>query len=212
MNALIMVDIQNDFLPGGALAVPHGDTIISIVNRLQPFFQLVVATQDWHPPNHMSFVSQHPGHSVGDVVNLDGLDQVLWPTHCVQNSHGAAMHDQLHTTSIAEVFHKGTEPRLDSYSGFFDNGGNHETGMGTYLRDHRVTDNFIVGLATDYCVRATALDSIRLGFRTWLIEDACRGVELNAGDCEAAITEMKQAGVQCVTSARWLAPNSTAPS
>lgn len=204
-NALILVDLQNDFLPGGALAVPRGDEVISIANRLQPFFHLVVATQDWHPPNHSSFASQHAGHRVGDLIDLDGLPQVLWPDHCVQESKGAELSKLLNTKSVARVFHKGTDRHLDSYSGFYDNGGVHETGLGNYLRDRKVTDAYILGLATDYCVRATALDSCRLGFRTWLIEDACRGVELRSGDCAAAIGEMKQAGVRCVTSDRWLA-------
>jgi len=203
-NALILVDLQNDFLPGGALAVPRGDEVISIANRLQPFFHLIVATQDWHPPNHSSFASQHAGHRVGDMIELDGLPQVLWPDHCVQGSHGAELSKSLNIKSIARVFHKGTERHLDSYSGFFDNGGVRETGLGSYLRDRKVTDAYILGLATDYCVRATALDSCWAGFRTWLIEDGCRGVELQSGDCAAAIEEMKQAGVRCVTSDRWL--------
>lgn len=203
-NALILVDLQNDFLPGGALAVPRGDEVIAIANRLQPFFHLIVATQDWHPADHSSFASQHADHRVGDLIELNGLPQVLWPDHCVQESYGAELSRLLNIESIARVFHKGTERHLDSYSGFFDNGGVHETGLGKYLRDRKVTDAYILGLATDYCVRATALDSCRLGFRTWLIEDACRGVELQPGDCATAIEEMKWAGVQCVTSDRWL--------
>lgn len=204
-NALILVDLQNDFLPGGALAVPHGDEVISIANRLQPFFHLVVATQDWHPSDHGSFASQHHGHQIGDLIELGDLPQMLWPDHCVQGSLGAELSELLQTKSIAQVFPKGTERQLDSYSGFFDNGGTHQTDLGRYLSERKVTDVYLLGLATDYCVRATALDSCRLGFRTWLIEDACRGVEMKPGDCEAAISEMKQAGVHCVTSDRWLA-------
>jgi len=204
-NALILVDLQNDFLPGGALAVPRGDQVIAIANRLQPFFHLIVATQDWHPANHGSFASQHAGRRPGETIELAGLPQVLWPDHCVQNSDGAKLSSQLNTDSIARVFPKGTERELDSYSGFFDNGGTHQTGLGDYLRNRKITDTYIVGLATDYCVRATALDSCRLGFRTWLIEDACRGVELQPGDCAAAIAQMKAAGVECVSSDRWLA-------
>jgi len=204
-NALILVDLQNDFLPSGALAVPHGDQVIPIANRLQPFFHLVVATKDWHPANHGSFASHHAGRRPGEMIELAGMPQVLWPDHCVQNSYGAELNSQLNTRSIARVFPKGTERDRDSYSGFFDNGGTHETGLGTYLRQRKVTDTYILGLATDYCVRATALDSCRLGFRTWLVEDACRGVELNPGDCASSIAEMKVAGVQCVSSDRWLA-------
>lgn len=205
INALILVDLQNDFLPGGALAVPRGDEVIALANQLQPFFHLVVATQDWHPPNHSSFASQHAGHQIGDIVNLGGVPQVLWPDHCVQDTYGAELSRSLHTRSIARVFYKGTERHLDSYSGFFDNGGIHETGLGNYLREHQVTDVYILGLATDYCVRATAIDARRLGLRTWLIEDACRGVELQSGDCAAAIDDMRSADVRCVTSDRWLA-------
>jgi nicotinamidase/pyrazinamidase len=204
-SALILVDLQNDFLPGGALAVPCGDEVIAIANQLQPYFHLIVATQDWHPANHGSFASQHPGHRVGEIIDLHGLPQVLWPDHCVQGSSGAELSSSLCTRSISRVFPKGTERHLDSYSGFFDNGGKHETGLASYLRERKVTDAYILGLATDYCVRATAIDSCKLGFRTWLIEDACRGVELKLGDCAAAIQAMKDAGVQCVTSDRWLA-------
>ncbi len=203
-SVLILVDLQNDFLPGGALAVPDGDEVIAIANQLQPYFHLVVATQDWHPADHGSFASQHPEHRLGDVINLHGLKQVLWPDHCIQNSDGADFSNSLHTHSISRVFPKGTDRKLDSYSGFFDNGGKHETGLASYLKLRKVTDVYILGLATDYCVRATAIDSCKLGFRTWLIEDACRGVELKPGDCAAAIEEMKQSGVQCVNSDRWL--------
>ncbi len=203
-TVLILVDLQNDFLPGGTLAVPKGDEVIAIANQLQPYFHLIVATQDWHPADHGSFASQHHGHRIGDVIDLHGLSQVLWPDHCVQNSFGAELCSALHTRSISRVFPKGTDRDLDSYSGFFDNGGQRETGLASFLRSRKVTDVYVLGLATDYCVRATVIDSCKLGFRTWLIEDACRGVELNPGDCAAAIEEMKQAGAQCVKSDRWL--------
>jgi nicotinamidase/pyrazinamidase len=204
MDALILVDIQNDFLPGGALAVPKGDEIIPLANRLQAYFHLIVATQDWHPADHLSFASRHKDHDIGDVIELNGLPQVLWPDHCVQGGVGAEIAASLQQTSIARVFPKGDDPGLDSYSGFFDNGGFRDTGLGAYLRSKQITDNYILGLATDYCVRATALDSMRLGFRTWLIEDACRGVELQPGDCRKAIDELVEAGVQVVSSDRWL--------
>ncbi len=203
MNALILVDLQNDFLPGGALGVPHGDEVLPIANRLQPYFHVVVATQDWHPADHGSFASQHRGRKMGDVIDLDGLPQVLWPDHCVAGSRGAELAPGLHTDSIAHVFPKGTDRRVDSYSGFFDNGGRRDTGLATYLRQRNVTDVYLLGLATDYCVRATALDACKLGFRTWLIEDGCRGVELQAGDCAAAIQEMERAGVRRVHSEQW---------
>lgn len=207
MNALILVDLQNDFLTGGALAVPRGDEVIQLANRLQPFFPLIVATQDWHPPDHASFASQHPDHGIGDVIELGGAQQVLWPDHCVQGSAGGQLSAALNTTSISRIFPKGTDRQRDSYSGFFDNGGQHATGLGDYLRSRGATDVYILGLATDYCVRATAIDACKLGFQTWLIEDACRGVELNSGDCAAAVAQMQQAGVRCVSSKRWLAEN-----
>ncbi|TWU59310.1 ADP-ribose pyrophosphatase [Rubripirellula tenax] len=209
-TALLLVDLQNDFLPGGALAVDRGDEVIPIANQLQPYFHLVVATQDFHPADHNSFASQHKGQCVGDVIEMNGHPQVLWPDHCVQNEVGSALASDLNQASIAQVFPKGTDKRIDSYSGFFDNGGLHSTGLGDYLLSKQVTDVFIVGLATDYCVRATALDSRRLGFRTWLIEDGCRGVDLKPGDCKAAIQEMEDAGVRTISSRQWLDDKSDA--
>jgi len=200
MKALILVDIQNDFVPGGALAVPRGDEVVFVANRVQRSFDLVVATQDWHPAGHGSFAANHPGRNPGDVIDLDGLAQVLWPIHCVQHTHGAEFVAELNTDSIAKVFRKGTDPLIDSYSGFFDNGRRKATGLGDYLTSRGVTEVFVMGLATDYCVKFTALDAVRLGFKTFLIEDGCRGVELAKGDSARAIMEMKRAGVIVVTS------------
>jgi nicotinamidase/pyrazinamidase len=200
MNALILVDIQNDFLPGGALAVPHGDEVIPIANRLAPRFDLVVATQDWHPPDHASFAANHPGRKIGEVIELEGLEQILWPVHCVQNSPGAELASTLEQSRVARVFRKGEDPRIDSYSGFFDNGHRRATGLGDYLREQGVTDIYLAGLATDYCVKFTALDGRQLGFDVHLIEDACRGVELNPGDVARAIEAMRAAGVQITKS------------
>lgn len=202
-NALILVDLQNDFLPGGALAVPHGDQVIVTANRLQPFFHLIVATQDWHPANHGSFASQHVGRQPGEIIELAGLPQVLWPDHCVQNSVGAELSSQLNTRSITRVFHKGIERDLDSYSGFFDNGGRRATGLEQSLREANVSDVYIMGLATDYCVKYTALDAVRLGFKTHLIEDGCRGVDLKLGDSQRAIEAMRAAGVSITSQNRW---------
>jgi nicotinamidase-related amidase/8-oxo-dGTP pyrophosphatase MutT (NUDIX family) len=204
MNALILVDLQNDFLPGGALAVPHGDDVLPVANALQPFFELIVATQDWHPRDHQSFASQHAGRSVGDSIQLEGLPQILWPDHCVQGTRGAELASALQQHSIAAVFRKGVDPTIDSYSGFFDNGHRRSTGLGDYLKEQRVSEVFVLGLATDYCVRATALDALELGFRTFLIEDACRGVDLQPGDVRKAVEEMERRGVERVTSDRWL--------
>jgi nicotinamidase/pyrazinamidase len=201
MKALILVDIQNDFLPSGALPVPEGDRILPVVNALQQKFELVVATQDWHPPNHGSFAANHAGRKAGDGIDLYGLPQTLWPVHCLQGSRGAAFPPQLATARIAKIFQKGTDPKIDSYSGFFDNGHRKATGLGEYLKEKQVTDVYIAGLATDYCVKATALDARALGFETYLIEDACRGVGLQPDDVPRAVKAMKAVGVKVLTSA-----------
>ena len=194
MRALILVDIQNDFCPGGALAVKDGNAVVAVANRLIERFNLVVATQDWHPENHKSFASQHDGVNVGDAFELNGLPQTAWPTHCVQGTAGADFVSGLNLTGV-EVFQKGTNPEIDSYSGFFDNGHRQSTGLETYLKDQGVTDVFVMGLATDYCVKFTALDAAKVGFKTTLILDGCRGVELKDGDVATAVNEMKDAGV-----------------
>lgn len=201
MNALIIVDIQNDFLPDGALAVPHGDEIIPVVNRIQPRFDLVVATQDWHPPDHGSFAPNHPGKKIHDQVELNGLPQTLWPVHCVQNTLGAELAPGLDRGCIARIFQKGTDPGIDSYSGLFDNGHRKSTGLGEWLKERGVTQVFVCGLATDYCVKFTALDAVQFGFKTTLIEDASRGVNIRPNDVSEAIEELKRAGIQVVTSA-----------
>ena len=198
MRALILVDLQNDFLPGGALPVPRGDEIIPIANRLQPAFDLVIATQDWHPVGHGSFASTYPGRKPGDLGELAGLPQVLWPDHCVQGSRGARFHAVLDRTRVMKVFKKGTDPEIDSYSTFFDNAHRKSTGLGDYLRDAGITDVYLLGLATDYCVKYSALDAVHLGFRTHVVLDGCRGVELQPGDSAAAVEEMRRAGVEIV--------------
>lgn len=200
MDALILVDIQNDFCPGGALAVARGDEVVPVANRLAPLFELVVATQDWHPADHASFAVNHPGRSIGELIELDGLPQVLWPAHCVQESEGAAFRADLDTDRIAAVFQKGTDPEIDSYSGFHDNGHRKSTGLADYLRARGVDRIAVMGLATDYCVKLTALDGIAEGFAVTLVEDGTRGVELNPGDCAAAVAEMRAAGVEITES------------
>jgi nicotinamidase/pyrazinamidase len=201
LNALIIIDIQNDFVAGGTLPVSEGGQIVPVVNRIQSQFDLIVATQDWHPANHGSFAVNHAGKKAGDVIDLDGLPQILWPVHCVQNTAGAAFVPSLNVAQVAEVFPKGTDPRIDSYSGFFDNGHRKATGLGEYLQRRNVKDVFLAGLATDYCVKFTALDAIGLGFSTLLIEEACRGVELKRGDIARAVEEMREAGVVILKSA-----------
>lgn len=195
MRALVIVDVQNDFMPDGALPVPEGYEVIPVINRLIAKFDLVVATQDWHPQNHGSFASNHQGEEAGNVIELDGLEQVLWPDHCVQGTEGAAFVNTLETRPVEAIFRKGTESHIDTYSGFFDNGHRKATGLGAFLRGKEVDELWVAGVATDYCVKATALDSRELGFETFLVEDGCRGVELNEGDVEAALAEMRDVGV-----------------
>ncbi len=194
-EALILVDIQNDFIPGGSLAVAHGDEVVPVANRVQKSFELIVATQDWHPQDHGSFASNHPGRKPGEVIELAGMPQVLWPDHCVQHSRGAEFHSGLDLSRVAGVFRKGVDPDIDSYSGFYDNGHRRSTGLGEYLREQGVTHVYILGLATDYCVKFSALDAVKLGFTTHVIIEGCRGVELHPGDTERAIEEMRAEGV-----------------
>ena len=194
MNALIIVDLQNDFLPVGALPVPHGDEVIPLANELQQRFALVLATQDWHPPDHGSFAPNHPGKKPGDRIILDGIEQILWPVHCVQNTHGAEFAPSFDTSRIARVFHKGIDPRIDSYSTFFDNAHRRSTGLGEYLKERSVKNVYLLGLALDYCVKYSALDARQVGFNTYVIVDACRGIGLDPGDLDHALDEMKRAG------------------
>lgn len=202
MRALILVDIQNDFTPAtaskpeGALAVTDGNAVIAVANRLMSDYEFVVATQDYHPAGHKSFASAHAGRNVGEVIDLNGLDQLLWPDHCVQGTPGAELCDGLNKDGIDEVVVKGTDSEIDSYSGFFDNGHKKSTGLAELLRERGVDAVDVMGLATDYCVKFTALDAGKEGFKTTLLTVGCRGVDLGEGDCERAIEEMKQDGVQ----------------
>lgn len=192
MKALILVDIQYDFTTGGNLEVKQGEEIIPLVNTLQEQFELVVATQDWHPPDHLSFASNHPGRKPFDTTMLNGLEQVLWPDHCVQGTAGAAFHGDLNMKRVAAIFRKGMDPAVDSYSGFYDNGRLRNTGLAGYLRDKRVTDVFVVGLAGDYCVYFTARDALMEGFACTVIADATRPIS-DAG-FRASVEDLKQKG------------------
>lgn len=205
MGTLILVDLQNDFLPGGALAVPRGDETVAVANAVMACFARVVATQDWHPPEHGSFAANHQGRAPGEMIELGGVAQVLWPVHCVQDTPGSAFAPGLAVERIERVFVKGTDPGVDSYSGFFDNDRRSATGLGDDLRAHGETEVAVLGLATDYCVKATALDARRLGLRVQLIVDGCRAVDLQPGDGERAIAEMRAAGIEIVTSVELLA-------
>jgi len=194
MKALIIVDLQNDFIPGGALPVRHSDEVIPLANELQRRFELVLATQDWHPPDHGSFAANHPGKKPGDRIMLDGIEQILWPVHCVQNTRGAEFASTFDTSRIARIFHKGIEPRIDSYSTFFDNAHRRETGLSDYLKERSIKDIYLMGLALDYCVKYSVLDSRQLGLNTHVILDGCRGIGLELGDLDRALDEMKHAG------------------
>lgn len=195
-KALIMVDLQNDFCKGGSLAVPDGDAVIPLANQLQPHFDLIIATKDWHPEDHMSFAANNPGCKVGDVITINKLEQILWPVHCVQNTKGSELHPQLDTSRIQKYFFKGVDKTVDSYSAFFDNAHLRTTGLADYLLQQDIHDIYIMGLATDYCVRFTCLDAIHMGFNTHIIEDACRGINRDPDDVANVLKEMEEEGVK----------------
>jgi nicotinamidase/pyrazinamidase len=204
MKALLVIDIQNDFLPRGSLAVHGGDQIIPTVNELMPEYDLVIATQDWHPADHGSFADNHPGKKTGDLIKLDGLEQILWPAHCIQGSEGAKFADFLDTRRFDHIVRKGSDPKIDSYSGFFDNCHRQSTGLSDLLKEHQVTEVHLVGLATDYCVKFTALDALTEGFQVTLIQDACRGVNLNQNDVTHALDHLQKQGVIVTDSSKLL--------
>lgn len=201
MKALLIVDVQNDFMPGGALAVPNGDRILLPLNRLQKRFAHIIATQDWHPPGHLSFAANHPGARVGESVDVGGLSQILWPVHCVQESSGAALDSRLEQLRIEKIVRKGADPELDSYSGFFDVAERGSTGLDQYLEEQGIDELFITGLALDYCVKFTALDALRVGCKTTVVLDCCRAVDLNPGDGRRAVEELRSAGARIMTAA-----------
>lgn len=199
MEALLVVDIQNDFCPGGALEVPDGDAIIPAVNRLIDRFDIIIQTQDWHPPKHRSFASSHEGKNPYDTVKMDYGTQVLWPDHCIQGSKGAGFHPDLNTLKTQVVIRKGFRREIDSYSTFFENDHQTTTGLTGYLRQRGVTDLYTAGLATDFCVKWSVLDGIDEGFTMHLVTDAVRGIDLE-GSLGQAVEEMKQKGARFVTS------------
>jgi nicotinamidase/pyrazinamidase len=172
MKTLIIVDVQNDFLQGGRLEVPHSNLIVPVINRIQNCFDLKVATQDWHPKNHKSFASNHPGRKPFESIFHNGVQQTLWPDHCIQGSEGAAFHPDLETDNISAIFRKGMNPEIDSYSGFYDNSKQLSTGLSGYLKEKGTREIHFCGLAADICVYYTILDSIQQGFSATLIEDA----------------------------------------
>ncbi|SNR93241.1 nicotinamidase/pyrazinamidase [Belliella buryatensis] len=194
MKALIIVDVQNDFIPGGALAVAEGDMVVPIINQLQAKFDFIVATQDWHPADHGSFAANHPGKNIGEFIDLNGVNQILWPVHCVQGSQGAEFHADLNQEKWRAIFQKGMNPQVDSYSGFFDNNRQGDTGLSQFLKENGVEEIFVCGLAEDYCVKFTVLDGLEEGFKVHLILDATRAVNIQPDDFSKAMIEMENAG------------------
>jgi nicotinamidase/pyrazinamidase len=193
-DVLIVVDIQNDFCPGGALSVPRGDEVIPLINRLAECFTNVVLTQDWHPPDHFSFASTHPGKKPYDTIIVDYGPQILWPDHCIRATPGADFHKDLDIPHAALVLRKGTDRKIDSYSTFYENDRKTPTGLVGYLRDRGLTRIFLAGLAFDFCVRYSAEDATREGFEVVVVEDACRGIDVD-GSIAAARQSLSKIGV-----------------
>jgi nicotinamidase/pyrazinamidase len=194
MRALILVDLQNDFMPGGALAIPDGHRVIPLINEIIYYpFDLVIASKDWHPADHSSFADTH-GKQPGEHMQLAGLEQILWPTHCVQGTQGAEFAPGWNLLEIDKIIYKGTDPLIDSYSIFFDNGHRKSTGLEDYLKEKGIKDLFIAGLATDYCVKYSVLDALQLGFRPYVILEACRGINLKPEDTQHALQIMRNEG------------------
>lgn len=199
-SVLLLVDLQNDFMPGGSLGVAGADQVIAVANRLQSKFDTIIVTRDWHPWDHSSFASNHPGRKVGEVISLNGTPQVLWPDHCVQNTPGAELAPGLFTEKITATFLKGTDRFIDSYSAFFDNAHLRSTGLADYLREREVREIFTMGIATDYCVKYTVLDGLELGFKMLVVKDGCRAVNLKPDDGETALRELYDQGAFVVSS------------
>jgi nicotinamidase/pyrazinamidase len=198
-SCLVLVDLQNDFMPGGALAVKEGDKVLPAIGKLlQMPFDYVVATKDWHPLLHCSFASTH--HlPIGDRIEWEGVEQILWPDHCVQNTQGAEFYPGWRQEKIDKVFYKGTDIKMDSYSTFFDNQHRRSTGLTDFLKEHQVSKIFLAGLATDYCVKFSALDAKNLGFETYVVKEGCKAVRLKKGDEEGAWSAMKSHGVEIIS-------------
>ncbi len=199
-KALLIVDMQNDFMPGGALGIRNADEIITTINELIPRFSLVVVSQDWHPPDHVSFAKSHPGKHVGDVIRVKNKEQVLWPVHCVRATKGAEIIVELQKDAIVSYFYKGTEKNIDGYSAFFDNARLKSTGLADYLRSRGVDAIYIAGVATEYCVLFSTIDALDLGFSVFVIRDACRGINLHPQDEEKALAAMAAKGATIVQS------------
>lgn len=196
-SSLLIIDVQNDFCPNGMLAVNEGDKVIAIINKLMEQFKSIVSTQDWHPVNHISFASRH-NKNIGDKIFINGYNQVLWPDHCVQGTQGAQLHPQLNLNPINMILRKGNNLDLDSYSAFFENDKKSSTGLEGYLRKLNIVNVYIAGLATDYCVYYSAVDANDLGFRTFVILDATKGVDIPKNSIQKAISDMKKKGIKII--------------
>ncbi|MBN2042158.1 MAG: bifunctional nicotinamidase/pyrazinamidase [Spirochaetes bacterium] len=198
-TALIIVDVQNDFCPGGSLEVKDGDKIVPVINSIINKFDIAVATQDWHPEMHISFASSHKGKNVFDLVEVNGVDQIMWPDHCVQGTAGAELHKDIDTKKISLILRKGMDPHLDSYSAFTENDKKTITGLHGYLNAMQVSDVYICGLATDVCVYYTAMDSVKFGFNTSVLTDASRGIDNPAGSLDKTLEDMKAKDIKVIT-------------
>lgn len=196
MKTLVIVDVQNDFIKGGSLEVPEGQNVIEPINNIIKDYDLVIATKDWHPKDHVSFASNHKDKNIGDVIKVNGTDQTLWPDHCIQNSFGSDFPSNLDVSNVQKIIFKGNDSSIDSYSGFFDNGNIRATGLSEYLKQNGVLQVDCVGLATDYCLKYTALDSLSEGFQTRVIIDCIRGIDEKG--CEIALEEMKSKGIKLI--------------
>jgi nicotinamidase/pyrazinamidase len=199
MKALLIVDVQNDFCPGGALEVPEGDRVVPVINSLLPHFDAVIQTQDWHPAGHHSFASAHNGKEPFDSIEMEYGNQVLWPDHCVQGSEGAAFHPDLETSKTQVIIRKGFRKEIDSYSAFYENDNKTKTGLTGYLKTRGIDTLFVTGLATDFCVKWSVLDGIKDGFNLLVVEDAVLGIDVD-GSVDTAWKEMKEAGAKTVNS------------
>lgn len=197
--ALLVIDVQNDFIPGGQLPVPEGDHIVPLINRLARQFKQVVIAQDWHPAGHASFASSHPGHQPYDVIQLPYGEQTLWPEHCVQATPGAELHPELDLPHAQLIIRKGCNPDIDSYSAFLEADRRTTTGLSGYLKERGIDTVYMVGLALDFCVMYSALDARAAGFNAFVVRDACRAIDMN-GSLAAAIDRMQGAGVGLIQS------------
>lgn len=204
MSVLVIVDVQNDFLQNGSLEVPQGNTIIPIINAIQPIFSHIVYTKDWHPSDHKSFAMNNPGKRVGDTIKLQGVDQYLWPAHCIQDTIGSELNGELSVRAGAKIIYKGTNREIDSYSAFFDNRQTKATGLSEYIHSLNENKVYICGLAADYCVKFSVLDALHEGFETYVIADATKAVNINPGDYQNAIESMRLSGATIITSKQLL--------